>query len=228
MFRWHSDLARCFLRIEEGISSVEDAPSNVKLFAICLEDRRFYNHPGFDWVSIVRATLLNAVGFNAGGASTIEQQLVRTITGERQRSFVRKLKEIFLARAISKRYGKDTLINIYLSIAYFGYGLSGCDAASLQVFEKETNDLDAASAAVIASLLLYPVPRTTTFDWVERVMRRARYAFRIAEDIGRASGIGEWAIGYKSGSFTLASDKLRGHAANLTQPFPDGLFPNLK
>ncbi len=210
------DLARCIETINSIVSSNVSTSDAVKAFTVCLEDRRYYNHPGYDLVSIVRALSLNVLGINAGGASTIEQQLVRTITGRYERKISRKVKEILLARSISRVYDKETLLDAYLGIAYFGHELTGAKCASLSLFNSDANDLGLAEAATIASLLLCPVPRARTDHWWHRVERRAIYAVRVAAKVRSGASWGEWTIGFHDGSLTLASMRLKRHLENLS------------
>ena len=91
-------------------------------FVICLtiaEDKRFFKHKGIDYIAIIRA-LWKTINGELQGASTIEQQLVRTITKHYQISIIRKIKESLLAMVIARSFNKHQIIFAYLSIAYFG------------------------------------------------------------------------------------------------------------
>ena len=95
-----------------------------------MEDTKFYQHGGYDLFGILRAALKN---FSAGhvrqGASTITQQLARNSFALKERTFRRKLLEIFLARRIEDSFGKQKIMELYLNRIYFGGGLYGAEAA---------------------------------------------------------------------------------------------------
>jgi penicillin-binding protein 1A len=109
---------------------------------VAIEDTKFYTHGGYDLFGIVRAALKN---FTAGGvrqgASTITQQLARNTFALRDRTFRRKLVEIFLARRIEERFGKQKIMELYLNRIYFGAGLYGAEAASRGYFGKPARDM---------------------------------------------------------------------------------------
>lgn len=156
-------------------------------YVLLLEDRRFYHHPGFDVLSIGRALLKNLRGMRGGGASTIEQQLVRTITNRRERTITRKLREIMLAAIITQRFSKDAILDAYLQYAYFGTGLIGCERAALRLFHCSPHLLQGFQAAFLAGLLLYPAPRMTSLKWLHKASRRALYALRLEAKFARST-----------------------------------------
>lgn len=155
--------------------------AKVEYYTLCLEDRRFFAHCGFDPLSIIRAFLIWLTGRDGGGASTIEQQLVRTITNRRERTLWRKVREIVLACIISRRYGKIRLLRVYLGIAYFGYGLNGICRSSEAHFAKKPEHLSDDEAALLAGLLLYPCPKKINQRWEHLIRRRANYAIRVGK-----------------------------------------------
>ena len=144
---------------------------------LVLEDRRFYYHPGFDLFSIFRATLRRVQKRRiTGGASTIEQQFVRTITNRREYKIARKIREIFLAILISAKYEKNLILRIYLRVAYTGKKLSGVHQASELFYNKKIQELNFTQASHIAALLKYPAPSTLSTTWQKKVTRRGNYA----------------------------------------------------
>ena len=144
---------------------------------LVLEDRRFYYHPGFDLFSIFRASLRRIQKRRiTGGASTIEQQFVRTVTNRREYKISRKIREIFLATLISAKYEKNLILRVYLKIAYVGYNLAGVAQASLFFYNKEVQNLNLRQASYIAALLKYPAPSTLSTTWQGKVNRRSDYA----------------------------------------------------
>ena len=144
---------------------------------LALEDRRFYYHPGFDLFSIFRASLRRVQKKRiTGGASTIEQQFVRTITNRREYKISRKIREIFLAILISAKYEKNLILRVYLNIAYTGYRLEGVYQASELLYNKKVQDLTFTQASYIAALLKYPAPVTLSIIWQRNIAQRGNYA----------------------------------------------------
>ncbi len=124
-------------------------------YLIISEDKRFYFHYGFDIYAIFRAVFHFVFQNKIEGASTIEQQFVRTVTNERERSIRRKLKEIFLSSLLKKNYSKDDIINSYLSIAFFGDNLIGLNKVAC-LYNKKLYELTNKEIAEIISRLKYP------------------------------------------------------------------------
>ncbi|MEP6810892.1 MAG: transglycosylase domain-containing protein, partial [Chthoniobacterales bacterium] len=124
---------------------------------VSMEDTKFYQHNGYDFFGIVRAALKNlTAGGVRQGASTITQQLARNTFSLKERTFRRKLLEIFLARRIEDRLGKQKIMELYLNRIYFGGGLYGAEAASRGYFEKPAREMTLTECATIAGLIKSP------------------------------------------------------------------------
>lgn len=124
---------------------------------IAAEDSRFYQHKGVDWVGVARAMVENwRRGRIAQGASTVTQQLARNSFEMRERTYERKLVEMFLARRIEQSFSKDEIMELYLNRVYFGSGFYGADAASRGYFGKPASELGIGEAAMLAGLLRSP------------------------------------------------------------------------
>ena len=111
-----------------------------------------------------------------GGASTIEQQFVRTVTDRREYKISRKIREIFLSILVSMKYEKNLILRTYLAIAYTGYNLIGVQQASQFFYKVTPQNLNFKQAAHIASLLKYPTPKNLSKKWKEKINRRSFYA----------------------------------------------------
>ena len=97
---------------------------------VAVEDRRFYDHHGFDVIRIVSAALQNVRHLGrVQGASTITQQLARTSFLTLDKTYSRKLQEVILAGRIERTFSKDRILELYLNKVYFGDGLYGVEAA---------------------------------------------------------------------------------------------------
>ena len=135
----------------------EQLPRDLVNAVVAVEDNKFYQHGGYDLVGILRAALKN---FTAGhvrqGASTITQQLARNSFALKERTFRRKLLEIFLSRRIEERFGKQKIMELYLNRIYFGGGLYGAEAASRGYFGKPARDMTLTECATLAGLIKSP------------------------------------------------------------------------
>jgi membrane peptidoglycan carboxypeptidase len=179
LIRIHTDLLRVHSHANPALALSPSELTNLEKLCLALEDRRFYRHHGVDIPSVLRE-LLRATTFRRhGGASTIDMQFVRTVTGYKDWTLRRKLYEMVLAMIIQFRYSKIVILRSYLTCAYFGWRLKGSTAAANKVFKKNADDLSLDEAAFIAAMLVYPQPRNPAPEWVLRVERRAQYGKRI-------------------------------------------------
>ena len=120
---------------------------------IAIEDRRFYEHDGIDYIGVVRALFRDvAAGGVVEGGSTITQQLARNLYLGRQQTFKRKLEEGCLAVALEREWSKDKILETYLNTAYYGNGAYGVEAASRAFFSKPAQRLTLEEAALLAGL----------------------------------------------------------------------------
>ena len=135
----------------------EQLPRDLINAVVSVEDSKFYQHSGYDLFGILRATLKNVTaGHVRQGASTITQQLARNSFALKERTFRRKLLEVFLARRIEQRFGKQKIMELYLNRIYFGGGLYGAEAAARGYFGKPARELSLAEAATLAGLIKAP------------------------------------------------------------------------
>ncbi len=124
---------------------------------VAAEDRRFYTHKGVDFWGICRALITNIkTGFVKEGASTITQQLARTIFLSQDRTLTRKLKEALLAYKLERQLSKEEILEQYLNNVYLGSGAYGVADAAWVYFSKNPNQLSLEEAALIAGLAPAP------------------------------------------------------------------------
>jgi penicillin-binding protein 1A len=174
-------------RIEVPLARV--SPHLVKA-VLAIEDQRFYDHAGVDFVRVVGAALNNVrEGRAAQGGSTITQQLARQSFLTPDKTIVRKLKEIVVAARLEGEFSKDEILELYLNKVYFGDGLYGVEAASLGFFGKHAADLDVAEAALLAGLVKSPSTYAPTVSAQRAVARRnvVLQAMRASRAIDRAT-----------------------------------------
>lgn len=135
----------------------DQLPRDLVNAVVSMEDTKFYQHGGYDLWGILRAALKN---FTAGqvrqGASTITQQLARNSFALKEKTFRRKLLEIFLARRIEERFGKQKIMELYLNRIYFGGGLYGAEAAARGYFGKPARSMSLTESATLAGLIKSP------------------------------------------------------------------------
>lgn len=134
----------------------ENIPKTMKDAMVAIEDKRFYDHKGVDWTRTLGAvTALSSSGGSYGG-STITQQLIKNLTGDNDVSINRKVKEIFRAQNLEKKYTKDEILEAYLNVVDFGAGTKGVQAAAKLYFNKNIEDCDVAECAAIAGITQNP------------------------------------------------------------------------
>lgn len=136
---------------------LEEISPYVVAATIAIEDKEFFNHPGFDLKALVRAMVQNYTsGEVVSGASTITQQLARTLffSPEEQVeiSYRRKAREIVLSTEITRRYTKDEILELYLNEISYGNMAYGIEAAAETYFNTNAKNLDLAQAAFLAGL----------------------------------------------------------------------------
>ncbi|MEC1524105.1 penicillin-binding protein 1A [Neobacillus niacini] len=140
----------------EGIS-INQVPDSMKNAVIAIEDRRFYEHHGIDYLGITRALIrdIKARGMVEGG-STITQQLTKNTLLTSQKTLKRKIDEVFLAIEIERQYSKSEILQMYLNQIYFGDGAWGIKHAASNYFAKEVEDLTISESALLAGLIKAP------------------------------------------------------------------------
>ncbi|WP_025701093.1 transglycosylase domain-containing protein, partial [Paenibacillus forsythiae] len=120
---------------------------------LAVEDRKFYEHTGFNLKSMGRAVLVNLEnGSRAQGASTLTQQLARNLYLSHEKTWTRKVKEAVYTMQLEMKYSKDEILRMYLNEIYYGHGAYGIEAASRMYFGKSAASLDLAESALLAGI----------------------------------------------------------------------------
>lgn len=132
----------------------EDIPDAAKLAMISVEDKNFRTHRGFDVEGILRsvAALVINRGHITMGGSTITMQLSRNMFLSFEKSYSRKIEEIFISVALEQKYTKDQIMEFYLNNVYFANGCYGIEAASQTYFRKNCKDLSIAQIAFLCAI----------------------------------------------------------------------------
>ena len=118
---------------------------------IALEDKRFVRHFGIDLLALARSVANYLRGAPRGGASTIDMQLVRTLTGRFERTLLRKLREIILAFLIRRNHTPTSILATYLTCAYTGTGLRGMEQAAHSLFGREVQACSVRQKAMLSA-----------------------------------------------------------------------------
>ncbi|WHZ04426.1 penicillin-binding protein 1A [Neobacillus sp. YX16] len=140
----------------EGVP-INQIPDSMKNAVIAIEDHRFYEHHGVDYIGITRALIrdIKARGMVEGG-STITQQLTKNTLLTSQKTLKRKVDEVFLAMQIERQYSKQEILQMYLNQIYFGDGAWGIKHAARNYFAKDVKDLSISESALLAGLIKAP------------------------------------------------------------------------
>lgn len=166
-------LQQLYTTTDRRWASFEELPEDLIHAAIAIEDKRFYEHQGVDWITTVKATLnLLVGGGETFGGSTLTQQLVKNLymTTDDSADDVtvhRKVLEIFRAIAFEKVYDKKMVLEWYLNCIYFGNGCNGVKSAAWYYYGKELSELTTAECAALIGITNNPAlynPYRTSID----------------------------------------------------------------
>lgn len=181
-------LYKIFGEENRKIVSHEDLPDVARITALAAEDDNFYNHFGIDLKSLMRAVQANVQSDTMQqGASTITQQLARSLFLSREKTFIRKAKEAILAIKIEQSFSKDEILDMYLNQIPYGANAYGIQSAAQTYFEKDAKDLTLDEAAFLAVL-----PNAPSFYFPygkndEQLFKKQKYILERLDTLGLAS-----------------------------------------
>ena len=133
--------------------SISEVPETYKNATIAIEDHRFYSHGAIDVFTTARSFIENIRNKElSNGGSTITQQVARNMYFTQEKSFIRKVAELFVAVDLEKNYSKDEILEMYLNIIYFGDGYTGLKQASYGYYRKSPSKLSLAEQAMLAGI----------------------------------------------------------------------------
>jgi len=148
---------RLYTTVDRQWAEYEEIPKELINAAVAIEDKRFYEHQGVDWITTVKACLNMFMGGDSQfGGSTITQQLIKNDTSEDSVTVQRKVSEIFRALYLEKKVDKETILEYYLNTIYFGRGAYGVRSAAEEYFGKELKSLTIAECASLISITNNP------------------------------------------------------------------------
>lgn len=139
-------------------ASIDEIPEKLENAFIAIEDKRFWDHKGIDFRRLVGAVINNLTGGRLQGASTITQQLVKTLYLSPEQTYKRKIQEAYLSIKLERQYSKEEILEAYLNTINLGEGNYGVKAAAMDYFGKENlDDLTLKECAILAA-----VPKSPT------------------------------------------------------------------
>ena len=157
---------------------IDEVPEQLVQAFIAAEDDRFFIHPGVDWQGLVRAAIsLIRTGEKKQGGSTITMQVARNFFLSREKSYMRKLNEIFLSFKIERDLTKNEILELYLNKIYLGQRAYGVGAAAQVYYGADISDLNLAQYAMLAGLPKAP-SRTNPVTDPELAVKRRAYVLR--------------------------------------------------
>ncbi len=138
---------------QNNYTKIEDIPAIYKQAVIAVEDKRFYEHFGIDFIALTRALTHDLLtrSFEEGG-STITQQLAKNLYFSQEKTIQRKIVEAFVALEIERELSKDDILELYINVIYYGNGYNSIKEASLGYFNKEPKDLTDYEATWLAGI----------------------------------------------------------------------------
>jgi penicillin-binding protein 1A len=154
-YQGHS-FSRFFEENRIAMPSDKPVPKLLGEAVVATEDRRFYDHGAVDPIGIARAAVSNFLGHSRQGGSSITQQLARNSIGRLERTYDRKILEIFLAHRIETNYTKEQILRYYLDRIYFGQGLYGAETTAYAFFGVSVEQLNLAQCALLAGMISSP------------------------------------------------------------------------
>ncbi len=157
------------------IISINHLPQHMIDALVSREDRIFYSHHGFSIKALFRAVIGQALHLSLGGGSTLTQQIAGTLYCDRRdMSYMRKLKELWWAIQMERRFSKNEILELYLNKIYFGGGTYGVNAASKYYFGHSATEITPAEAAILVVQLSNPA-HYNPFEYPNRAMDRQKY-----------------------------------------------------
>lgn len=150
------ELQRLYATENRIWTDYEKIPKKLVFACVAIEDKRFFDHEGVDWLRTAKACGMMFIGRSSFGGSTVTQQLVKNLTMENDVTVRRKLTEIYRALQLEVDYEKEEIMEMYLNTIYFGRGSYGVESAALKYFGKDVWDLTLAECASLIGITNNP------------------------------------------------------------------------
>ncbi|MDH4261733.1 MAG: PBP1A family penicillin-binding protein [Spirochaetia bacterium] len=162
-----------FFTERRTLINLDKLPLYIERSLIASEDRKFYEHHGIRYSSILRAILKNIITFQySQGGSTLTQQLAKVLFTNQEKTIDRKIFEFFCTKTIEERFTKKQILEMYLNLIYMGHGNFGVESASQYYFNKSSENLSLAEASILIGLLPSPEKYSPINDLEKSLMRQ--------------------------------------------------------
>lgn len=166
-----------FAATSSSWAEIDDIPADMIHAAVAIEDHRFFEHQGVDWITTVKACARMFFGDDSVGGSSITQQLIKNVLLSQDASaddvtVQRKVLEIFRAIQLEKRYDKEEILELYLNFIYLGQGCRGVRSAAEHYYGKEVESLTAAECASIIGITNSPTYYDPYQNWDNNQRRK--------------------------------------------------------
>ncbi|HVL77208.1 MAG TPA: PBP1A family penicillin-binding protein, partial [Noviherbaspirillum sp.] len=162
---------------------IKDMPAVMKNAVVAVEDERFYEHSGVDYIGLMRASVANLGRSRSQGGSTITMQVARNFFLSREKTYTRKLQEVMLAYRIEQALSKDQILELYMNQIYLGQRAYGFGSAARIYFGKPISQVTAAEAAMLAGLPKAPSTANPVVN-PKRATQRQQYILRRMREQG--------------------------------------------
>lgn len=191
---------------------------------LAVEDRKFFDHAGFDLKGMARAVLVNLEeGSRTQGASTLTQQLARNLYLTHEKTWTRKAKEALYTMQLEMKYSKEDILNMYLNEIYYGHGAYGIEAAAQMYFGKSAAELDLAESAMLAGIPKGPT-YYSPYTHMDNAKKRQGIILSAMAEVGdvtaaEAKSAAEEILSFKpqgEKNTTVAAPYFRDYVRNLT------------
>ena len=163
--------------------SIDEIPVYTRQAVVTIEDKKFYSHHGIDYRAVARAVIaMIQNGKVTQGGSTITQQLARDVFLSQDRTWERKIEEIYIAYELEKKYNKDQILEFYMNNIYFKNGYYGIEAASQGYFSQSVGDLSLSQVAFLCAIPNNPNYYDPLTHFKRTMKRRNRILKQMMED----------------------------------------------
>lgn len=178
LYEVHGEIKRTLVNLDQISPDLKNA-------TLAAEDQNFYNHSGISITGLARSVLVNIMsGEKRQGGSTITQQFVKNAVLTREKTFIRKLKEIIISIELEARFSKDDIFKLYLNEIPYGRNAYGIEAASQTYFNKNASQLTLAESAYLAALPQAPSYYNPSGPNFDDLQARQRYILNEMEELG--------------------------------------------
>lgn len=199
-----------------SLTPIGEIPKVMKDAVLAIEDSRFYQHGGVDYVGLARAALANLGRAKSQGASTITMQVARNVYLTSEKTFTRKLYEVLLTFKLEHSLSKDQILEIYMNQIYLGNRAYGFAAASETYFGKPLRELTVAEAAMLAGLPKAPSAYNPISN-PKRARVRQQYIIERMEEVGYITAAQAQAARQQELQLRTVGDPTRVHADYVTE-----------